>query len=179
MTFTVSTSTVSGRRCRGDSTMTAYIDLDGDSVEIKLDGAELALISQIPDVVASLGDGEDPAMERLHPPVAPGDPGADQTWWELVGEDLVVSRNRDALFIAEHVSPDQNVTLRLDAEQAETMLRSVNHARLIIAARLGVTYTDDAGVLEGQNTDVIDFLGWMVEMLTDSLSRLRFAGEDG
>ncbi len=154
--------------------MTAFIDVEDGSVRVDLGVVEASLVSSIPGVIASLGDGDDPAARRLNLPVAPGEPEIDDAWWRLVGSGLEVARNTDAFLISEKVSGDTEITLRLDLDEAESMMRSVNHARLILAARMGLDVAEDYHHLGENDTAVLDFLGWMVEMLTDSLTRIRF-----
>lgn len=157
--------------------MSASIEVVGEGIRVELGSGEAALISQVPEVVKSLGGGDDPAMERLRPPVAPGDPKIDDNWWQMVGDDLSQSREVDAGFVAKVVPGDEAVVLDLKPEEAEALLRTVNHARLVIAARMGIAYSDDAEAAQSRDDPVLDFLGWMVELLTHSLSELQL-GDD-
>lgn len=125
------------------------------------------------DVLPMLADigvvGEDPAATRLQVPVYLDDPEANEEWWRLMGEELNAARKVDRDVFRRVVEEPGPVTLS-DAD-ADSFLRVINEARLALGARLGVEVEEDHDLLAEESRQVLDYLGWILEELTDALSR--------
>ena len=106
-----------------------------DGVEVLFGEQErrvVALALQLVDDVDL--DGEDPAAERLNYQAHPDDAKADERFRKLTGQLLDDARAEDRRRFAETLRKD-----RLDIEEAEAWMRVIGEARLVLAARLGIT----------------------------------------
>lgn len=131
---------------------------------------ERVFLGDVLALLANLGEvGADPAATRLHVPVYLNDPGANDEWWRLMGQDLEESRATDR-GTYEKVMTTDGVTLLTDAE-ADSFLRVVNEARLALGARLGLDVEEDHDRLPEDSRQVLDYLGWILEELTTELSK--------
>ncbi len=85
-----------------------------------------------------------------------------------MGSELTRSRREDReLFRRVLEAEDGSV---IDPETADAFLRVVNEARLALAARLGVEVEEDHDRLPSDSRQVLDYLGWILEELTEALS---------
>jgi hypothetical protein len=96
------------------------------------------------------------------------DPDASQEWWRLMGPDLDASRRADRAVFQRVVSGDQT---SLDDEEANSVLRVLNLARLALGARFGIDVEEDHDRLPEDSRQVLDYLGWIQEELTIELMR--------
>ena len=86
-----------------------------------------------------------------------------------MGEELRASRDADRDIYARVMGSEEPVTLA-DAE-ADGFLRVLNEGRLVFAARLGLDVEDDHDRLPEPERQALDFLGGVLEELTEELSR--------
>ena len=137
---------------------------------VALPAEERQFLSQVLTLLANVASGDDdPAARRLHVPVYLDSPEANEEWWRLMGEELASSRESDRSVYARVMSSEEPVSLT-DAE-ADGFLRVLNEGRLAFAARIGLEIEDDHDRLPEPERSALDFLGWVLEELTEELSR--------
>ena len=147
----------------------SHFSADPGGVRVFLSDEERTFLGDIPPFLATVGmPDDDPAAARLHPPVYLDDEEANQEWWRFMGSELTRSRREDReLFRRVLEAEDGSV---IDPETADAFLRVVNEARLALAARLGVEVEEDHDRLPSDSRQVLDYLGWILEELTEALS---------
>ncbi|HET8739944.1 MAG TPA: DUF2017 family protein [Acidimicrobiia bacterium] len=138
-------------------------------IEVRLTPEERLFLGDVIPLLAGIGaPGSDPAADRLNVPVYLDDPDASQEWWRLMGPDLDASRRADRAVFQRVVSGDQT---SLDDEEANSVLRVLNLARLALGARFGIDVEEDHDRLPEDSRQVLDYLGWIQEELTIELMR--------
>jgi hypothetical protein len=138
-------------------------------IEVRLTPEERLFLGDVIPLLAGIGaPGSDPAADRLNVPVYLDDPDASQEWWRLMGPDLDESRRADRAVFQRVVSGDQT---SLDDEEANSVLRVLNLARLALGARFGIDVEEDHDRLPEDSRQVLDYLGWIQEELTIELMR--------
>ena len=146
-----------------------FSGLDG-SVVVTLPAEERQFLSQVLTLLGDVGGvDEDPAARRLQVPVYLEEPEASEEWWRLMGEELGASRNADRGVYGRVMGSQDPVTLT-EAE-ADSFLRVLNEGRLVLAARLGLDVEDDHDRLPEPDRQALDYLGGVLEELTEELSR--------
>lgn len=141
----------------------------GDQIEVVLeDGADLML----GDVLALLDtvedDPDDPGWRRLDPPVYLGDEEATAEWRRLMGDQLDEGRHLDRDTMQRMLNSGPVTTLSHD--EATQVLRVINEARLVLAARLGIDVASDYESVGVHESIALHVLGMLVEDLTEALS---------
>ena len=131
---------------------------------------ERAFLADVLPLLAGIGEvGVDPAATRLNVPVYLDDPGANEEWWRLMGLDLDAARQSDRDVLRKVVQSDDSTIL--SDEEADSLLRVINEARLTLGARLGLEVEEDHERLEEDGRRALDYLGWVLEELTVELTR--------
>ncbi len=131
---------------------------------------ERAFLGDVLPLLAGIGEvGIDPAATRLTVPVYLDDPESNEEWWRLMGLELAEARQSDRDVFRNVVQGDDSTVL--SDEQADSFLRVVNEARLTLGARLGLEVEEDHDRLEEEGRRVLDYLGWILEELTQELTR--------
>lgn len=121
----------------------------GEQFVAELDPAEAQVLAVVIAQVVGLIEQDaaepdvatDPAIERLFPDGYRDDPAAAAELRELTVDDLREDKLNSARTVLETLPPDGEV--RLDAEQADTWLRGLNTALLVIGVRLEITADTD------------------------------------
>jgi len=132
--------------------------------------AERVFLSDVLPLLAEVGqEADDPAASRLHVPVYLDDPEANDEWWRLMGKELDDARREDRAVYRKVIAADDGIVL--DDEQANAFLRVLNEGRLVLGARMGVEVESDHYELSEHARQVLDYLGWVLEELTEILSR--------
>jgi hypothetical protein len=85
-----------------------------------------------------------------------------------MGDDLHTARLSDRSVFLRTISGDAEP---LNDEDANAVLRVLNEARIVLAARVGLEVEDDHDKLPDDSRQVLDYLGWIQEELTLELSR--------
>jgi len=68
----------------------------GEGIDVDLTDNEKSFLTGLLDVLAGLPrTGDDPASRRLRVPVYLDDPGSNDEWWRLMGEELMAARYAD------------------------------------------------------------------------------------
>lgn len=142
----------------------------GDGIRVELGPEERLFLGDVLPLLAEIGSpGSDPAADRLQVPVYLDDPDANDEWWRLMGQDLEAARQADRAVFSKVVSADEAVTL--DTEDADAVVRVLNQARLALGARLGIDVEADHDTLAEDSRQVMDYLSWIQEELTEELTR--------
>lgn len=163
--------------------MARHFRLVPEGVEVRFTPGEARLLSDLPQVLAGLGDeAEDPGAARLNPPVYLGDPEADAEWRRLAGSELNSARRADrSAFemvvdaVLEQVGDDRDLaeeepeSVVISEEEAGAFLRVVNEVRLVLGARWGIDGPDDFEHLRPEAGEVLSYLGWLVTEIAEVL----------
>ena len=108
--------------------------LDG-VVHVELSTQEAILLSQLPALLSTVGAGaDDPGYEVLHRPLYADDSLADAELSGLAAKEANRQRVADRRVVQDIGAGATSMTER----EAHGFLRSVNEARLVLAARAGV-----------------------------------------
>lgn len=138
---------------------------------MQLDPAESAFLSDMVRMLESVGqvDG-DPGEKRLNVPAYLGDAEAAEEWRRLMGDQIEDGRAEDREVLRAVIEGEG--TVEIEPARAEAILRAVNEARLVLAARLGIEVESDYEQLDAGGTVALHYLGLFIEDLTDELSRM-------
>lgn len=140
-------------------------------ISLQLDPAESAFLSDMVRMLEGVGQVEgDPGEKRLDVPAYLGDAEAAEDWRRLMGDQLEDGRARDREVLLSVVEGEGSVSV--DPARAEAILRAVNEARLVLAARLGIEVESDYEQLDAGGIVALHYLGLFIEDLTDELSRM-------
>jgi len=138
-------------------------------IVVTLTPEEKVFLAGLLEVVANIPEsGDDPATQRLRVPVYLDDPGANEEWWRLMGEELSAARKADQE-VFERTMSDEGKTV-LSFAEADALLRVINEGRLALGARFGVEVEEDHDQLPEPQREVLDYLGWILEELTSELT---------
>jgi hypothetical protein len=139
-------------------------------ISLQLDPAEAAFLADMVRMLDSVGEvDDDPGEERLNVPAYLGDAEAAGEWRRAMGDRMEDGRSEDRKAVRELVEAGGIVAI--EPARAEAILRAVNEARLVLAARLGVEVESDYAQLEPGGIVALHYLGLFIEDLTDELSR--------
>ncbi|MFQ5554387.1 MAG: DUF2017 family protein [Acidimicrobiia bacterium] len=106
-------------------------------VFVRLPGEERAVLAQLPQLVGGVGAAaEDAAADRLRPDAYPDDAEAAREFTRMTESDLDTARREDA--DAFEATLDGIGTTGLSLEEAESWVRMLGDARLVLAAREGI-----------------------------------------
>jgi hypothetical protein len=131
---------------------------------------ERLFLGDVLPMLAGIGaTGDDPAATRLNVPVYLDDPSSNDEWWRLMGPELGEARKADRSVFARVVEAPGSVVL--DEGEADAFLRVLNHARLVLGARLGIEVEEDHDRAPEEGRRALDYLGWIQEELTVELTR--------
>lgn len=110
---------------------------DGPRLSIAPEIAEV--LRSVPGWLGSVGRrGRDPAADRLAPRVYPDDDGAAAEFDRLMTPELEAGRQEDRTRYEQVIRRAVGDGTILDDEDAFALLRVLDEARLVIAARLGI-----------------------------------------
>jgi len=107
--------------------------LNDDVVTVMLSVEERTILAQIPQLLDDVSDPGDPGYEVLHRPMYPEDVESAEELAGLTEGELRVERGRDRMVVTAIAAGDTSIS----AENARRFLRSVNEARIVLAARAG------------------------------------------
>jgi hypothetical protein len=140
----------------------------GDIVVVSLAQRDRDLIGQLPTVLAGVVEETDPGHAVLHRDAYPQDPTSSDEFAGLVEGEANAVRAQDQS-VAELIASGAG---QIDREQALSLLRVVNEARLVLAARAGAM---DEGPGWEQRVDgdpalaAVAWLGYLQSELVDAL----------
>jgi hypothetical protein len=139
-------------------------------IDVDLTTDEKEFLSGLLEVLAGIpARGEDPATQRLHVPVYLDDPESNAEWWRLMEGELAAARTADRGVFERTIA--QEGRRHLSNEEADAFLRVLNEGRLALGARFGLEVEEDHDRLPGEQREIMDYLGWLLEDLTLELSR--------
>lgn len=151
-----------------DSQITATED---GRIALSFHRAEIAFLAEMVEMLEGVGDVEDdPGAARLSVPAYLGDAEAADEFRKLMAGEIEEGRDSDRKILLDVLASDPPALV--DHEQALGILRVVNEARLVLAARLGIEVESDYEALEVEGAIALHYLGLLVEDLTYELSRL-------
>lgn len=137
---------------------------DGDKVAVRLSAGEIAVLEDLPELIARDGD----AGGRLSYTAHPDDAEAESRYRDLIGDDLDRLRSADrSTFVAG--LEGREITL----EEAEAWMRVVGEARIALAARLGIVedgWEQDAESSRDPEMALLGYLGYLQDALVGVLS---------
>ena len=100
--------------------------------------AEVAMLRLVDDLLASVGEASgDPAAARLTPDIFPGDADRSAEFRRL-SEGLIGDARAVDLAVVEGSLPDESMGIDLSVSEAESWIRAITSARLVLGARLGI-----------------------------------------
>lgn len=144
--------------------MMAAFTAVGDTIHVRLADEDRELLGQIPSLL-DVVDGErgDPAYEVLHRSAYPSDDDATRSFEAIVAGERAAGRRIDRAVVA-GVAGGQETLTRLEALG---LLRSMNDARLALAARAGA-FDEGAGWERRGRTDpTLAAVMWMAHLQTE------------
>ena len=103
------------------------------SIRVRLSSRDRELIGRLPSLVADAASPSDPGYEVLHRDVHRDDPDESAAFAELIADDAERRRSVDAA-VARRVAEGADL---LDRPDAQSLVRVINDARLVLAARSG------------------------------------------
>jgi len=143
----------------------------GDDVVAKLTVEDKALLVQIPDLLATVGHvQDDSAVSVLNRDAYRDDPEASADFQELVGSQLESDRAADLKILMELTRTTSTITI----DDAKSILRAINAARLTLAARSDV-FDHGSGwesrISQDPALAAVAWLGSLQSDLIEALSR--------
>jgi len=94
---------------------------------------ERTILAQVPRLLDDVSDPRDPGYEVLHRPMYPEDVARADELAGLIEGELRVERGRDRMIVTAIAAGETSMSV----EDARRFLRSVNEARIVLAARAG------------------------------------------
>lgn len=105
----------------------------GTRIESRLSVDDKALLVQIPDLLAEVGE-DDPAHRVLNRTGYPKNEAAEAEYRDLIGSQLDIDRRNDLRSLLRFTEPEATV----EEDEARAALRAINAARLTLAARADI-----------------------------------------
>ncbi len=150
--------------------MTVLFSRSGGRVICSLTVEDKALLVQVPDLLASVGaSGDDPAEPILNRGAYANDDAASQEFDQLIRSQRTSEHATDVAALDGLVRGASSMSW----EEAESVLRVINRARLALAARAGV-FESGAGWESRVSEDpALAVVAWLGYLQSDLLSALR------
>ena len=139
--------------------MSAPFTRRGDEVRVRLDRDSRDVLAALPELLT----GSDDAGGRLSYQVHPDDPAAEERYRELVGDSLDELRDEDRSTLMRSVG-----ATTIGVEDAESWMRVIGEARLVLAARLGIEqdgWEDEADPAQSPELALLTYLGYLQDRL--------------
>jgi len=141
-----------------------------DGIVIEVTDQEAGFLSQIPSLLDSVGhEHGDPGYSVLHRPLCISDANVDEELRALVSQELESQRHTDRS-VLERCLRERSVMTR---DEAHGFLRSLNEARLVLAARAGAFEEGPAWenrIDEDPSLAVVAWLGYVQSELLSVLN---------
>lgn len=140
-----------------------------DTIVIEGTAQEEAFLRQIPGLLDSVEtDQEDPGYSVLHRPLCLDDPDVDGELRALVSPELDAQRRTDRSVLDRCLRERSAMSL----DQAHGVLRSLNEARLVLAARAGAFEDGAAWEHRIDEDPALAAVAWLGYVQTDLLRAL-------
>lgn len=145
------------------------VHVTGDMIEVHLPEHERSVVAQLPVLLESVGDQGDPAHAVLNRAAYQEDAAASSEFSRLIEDDIAAARAADrAILVGVGRGP-----MTLTRDEGLGLLRALNEARLVLAARSGIL-DDGPGWEERIRVDpdvaVLAWLGYLEGELLRALS---------
>jgi hypothetical protein len=142
-------------------------------IELTMNPREAEALLLVPELLESVGrSGADPAAGRLDQAPYPDDPDAASEYRRLMADEMAQSRaaDRSAFALTVEQSPE-GVTL--SSGEAEAWLRVLAEARLVLAARMGISEDgwEEEFPVDDPAVSLLHYLGWLQGSLAETLER--------
>ena len=135
----------------------------GDRVEVRLEDDARTMLASLPELIAAAGD----AGGRLDYHAHPTDHAAEQHYRELLGDALQEGRDHDRAVLNKGSG-----SRSLELEEAESWMRVIGEARLVLAVRLGIKedgWQETADPTENPEMALLTYLGFLQDRLVQAL----------
>ena len=138
--------------------------------DLRLPENERELLRSLPEQFRQLLETEDPSTERLYPPAYSEDTELEAEYRSLTRDDLTTGRLESLRILEETVDAE-----RLDDEQMDAWLHSLNDLRLVLGTKLDVSEDParDEQLLSGETAEmfaVYSYLSWLVDQSVRALA---------
>jgi len=131
--------------------------LDDDVVSVVLSTEERTILAHIPHLLDDVSDPGDPGYEILHRPMYPDDVARADELADLIKGELRVERGRDRMVVTAIAAGDTSMS----TEDARRFLRSVNEARIVLAARAGAFDSGDSWEMDISSDPALAAVAWL------------------
>ena len=144
-----------------------------DRILTSLTVDDKVLLVQVPDLLASIGaHDEDPAVAVVNRSAYTDDAAASDEFEELVGSQRTSDRAADVAALDVLLRGASSMSL----EEAESVLRVINRARLTLAARAGVFESGAGWEARISDDPALAAVAWLGYLQSDLLSALSDTG---
>jgi hypothetical protein len=149
--------------------VTALFSRSEDRIITSLTVDDKALLVQIPDLLASVGEDDgDPAVAVMHRPAYADDEAASDEFDELIGTQRTSDHAADVGALDVLLRGASSMSL----DEAESVLRVINRARLTLAARAGVFESGAGWEARISDEPGLAAVAWLGYLQSDLLSAL-------
>jgi hypothetical protein len=149
--------------------VTALFSRSEDRIITSLTVDDKALLVQIPDLLASVGEDDgDPAVAVMHRPAYADDEAASDEFDELIGTQRTSDHAADVGALDVLLRGASSMSL----DEAESVLRVINRARLALAARAGVFESGAGWEARISDEPGLAAVAWLGYLQSDLLSAL-------
>jgi hypothetical protein len=149
--------------------VTALFSRSRDRIVTSLSVDDKALLVQIPDLLASVGDYDgDPASPIMNRAAYIDDEAASQEFDQLIGSQRASDRATDVAAFDGLLRGASSMSM----EEAESVLRVINRARLTLAARCGVFESGDGWEARVSEDPALAALAWLGYLQSELLAAL-------
>lgn len=153
--------------------MTVLFSRSDDRILTSLTVDDKVLLVQVPDLLASVGAHDaDPAVAVMNRAAYANDAAASDEFEELVGSQRTSDRAADVAALDVLLRGASSMSL----EEAESVLRVINRARLTLAARAGVFESGAGWEARISDDPALAAVAWLGYLQSDLLSALSNTG---
>ena len=153
--------------------MTMLFSRSDDRILTSLTVDDKVLLVQIPDLLTSVGAHDaDPAVAVMNRAAYIDDAAASDEFEELVGSQRTSDRAADVAALDVLLRGASSMSL----EEAESVLRVINRARLTLAARAGVFESGAGWEARISDDPALAAVAWLGYLQSDLLSALSDTG---
>lgn len=150
-------------------------------LRVHLDPGLDEILGQVPDWLASVGrPGSDPAADRLTPRAYTEDPEAAAEFDRLMLPELATGRAHDRAVFADALARVSAGPATLTEDEVFAVLRVMDEARLVMAARLGIDADDwypGPELEDAPELHLYHLLGWLQDALIEAAEPLLMGDE--
>ncbi len=156
--------------------MKAFLPRPDGTVSARISRDEALLLQNLASQVSALlrdGNGADPAIVRMVPDAYPGDEAASAEFRRYTSSGLIERKVANADIMLMSLSDAiETGAVQLDAQEAQSWLRSLTDIRLTLASRLGIETDDQEPTEDTVLQDLYDWLGYLQNSLVEAVDGL-------